>query len=334
MAMVSISIIIPIYNVEPYIERCLQSVMSQTYLGSIECMLVDDCGTDGSMEVVERLLADYQGTIQFKMLKHEYNRGLSAARNTGMDAATGDYIFFLDSDDEISENCIEKLAGPLVEEQYDIIVGNLKKIQGNKEIQTALSLSLSDGTVLRGKQIEGSYHVKWNMMAQNKLYRTAFIRKHGLHFTEGLIHEDELWSLQVACLAKSLRAVNCFTYYYYIREGSLTTTEDGEVRKCHMLKIIAVEICKFVKEKDIFSSKAYMLIQGFSFYSLKSPTYIRRQYIQNYCELRKATSLPLSYCIKASGFHPRSQLLNLYLLLPPKIAGAFIYFFNRHNGRA
>ena len=64
MAMVSISIIIPIYNVEPYIERFLQSVMSQTYLGSIECMLVDDCGTDGSMEVVERLLADYQGTIQ------------------------------------------------------------------------------------------------------------------------------------------------------------------------------------------------------------------------------------------------------------------------------
>ena len=332
--MISISIIIPIYNVEPYVERCLRSVMAQTYLGSIECLLVDDCGTDGSIDIVERLIADYQRTKRFKMLKHEHNRGLSAARNTGMDAATGDYIFFLDSDDEISEDCIEKLAEPLVEEPYDIIVGNLKKIQGNKEIQTTLNLSLSDGTVLRGKQIEGSYHVKWNMMAQNKLYRTAFIRKHGLHFTEGLIHEDELWSLQVACLAKSLRAVNCFTYYYYIREGSLTTTEDGEARKCNMLKIIAVDICEFVKEKGIFSSKAYLLMQGFFFYSLKSPKYTRRQYIHKYCELRKATNLPLSYCIKASGFHPRSQLLNLYLLLPPKIAGAFIYFFNRHNGRA
>lgn len=331
--MVSISIIIPIYNVELYVERCLRSVMAQTYQGPIECLIVDDCGTDGSMYIVERLVADYQGEIRFKMLQHEHNRGLSAARNTGMDAATGDYIFFLDSDDEISEDCIEKLAEPLVKEHYDIIVGNLKKIQGNKEIKTKLNMSLSDGTVLRGKQIEDSYHVKWNMIAPNKLYRTAFIRKNGLHFMEGLIHEDELWSLQIASLAQSLRAVNHFTYYYYVREGSLTTKEDSEVRKCNMLRIIAVEICKFVKEKDIFSSKAYLVMQNFFFYSLQSPKFTRRQFIHNYCELRKTTRLPLSYCIKASGFHPRSQLLNLYLLLPPKIAAGLIYYFARHKER-
>ena len=102
-----ISIIIPIYNVEPYIEDCLQSVMRQTYRGMMECILVDDCGTDNSMKVAEQLIKIYNGPIDFKVLHHEHNRGLSAARNTGIDAACGDYVYFLDSDDWISDDCFE-----------------------------------------------------------------------------------------------------------------------------------------------------------------------------------------------------------------------------------
>ena len=76
-----ISIIIPIYNVEEYIEECLQSVMRQTYKGEIECILVDDCGKDNSIAIAEQLIADYTGSIAFRILHHEHNRGLSAARN-------------------------------------------------------------------------------------------------------------------------------------------------------------------------------------------------------------------------------------------------------------
>ena len=90
----SISIIVPVYNVEPYVEECIHSVMRQTYTGPMECIVVDDCGTDNSMAVVEGLIANYKGPISFKVLHHKHNRGLSAARNTGMDAATGDYYFF------------------------------------------------------------------------------------------------------------------------------------------------------------------------------------------------------------------------------------------------
>ena len=82
--MTSISIIIPIYNVEPYIASCLHSVMAQTYTGSIECILVDDCGQDDSIGVAKKVIANYQGPIRFHILHHEHNRGLSAARNTGM----------------------------------------------------------------------------------------------------------------------------------------------------------------------------------------------------------------------------------------------------------
>ena len=97
-----ISVIIPVYNVAPYIAACLQSVMRQTAQAALECILVDDCGPDNSMEVVNETLKSYNGPVDFKIVRHTQNRGLSAARNTGMAAATGDYIYFLDSDDEIT----------------------------------------------------------------------------------------------------------------------------------------------------------------------------------------------------------------------------------------
>ena len=96
-----LSIIIPVYHVAPYIEDCLRSVMRQTYQGAMECLIVDDCGTDDSMAIAERTIATYEGPIVFQVLHHERNRGLSAARNTGTLAAKGDYLYYLDSDDEI-----------------------------------------------------------------------------------------------------------------------------------------------------------------------------------------------------------------------------------------
>lgn len=321
-----ISIIIPIFNVQPYVERCLQSVISQTYQGPIECLLVDDCGTDQSMGVVEQLIADYCGPIQFKVLHHTHNRGLSAARNTGMDAATGDYLFFLDSDDEITPDGIERLVKPLTEELYDLVVGNIRT-EGDDKLDSFLRLKIEDGLVLREKSIEDTYYRKWNMMAQSKLYRIAFIREQGLRFKEGLIHEDELWSLQVACLAKSLRAVNHIAYNYFIREGSLTTADNAKERKLKMLIVIVFDACKFLRERNIFSLKAYQLINTFFWELLRPSLHNRKQFIRDYCELRKSP-LPISYRIKAEGLHPRAQLKNLYYMLPPKIAAKILYWRN------
>ena len=97
-----VSIIIPVYNVSAYIERCVKSVMKQTYSGDIECILVNDATPDDSIDIAKRLIADYNGPIQFRILNHEHNKGFSATRNTGIDAATGDYLYFFDSDDEIT----------------------------------------------------------------------------------------------------------------------------------------------------------------------------------------------------------------------------------------
>ena len=319
-----VSIIIPVYNVELYVERCLQSVMSQTYKDSLECLIVDDCGTDRSVDVVERIVEAYHGPIRFKIIHHERNRGLSAARNTGMAAATGDYLFFLDSDDEISVNCIEKLTSPLKEEQFDLVVGNIQTI-GDEKVKLAVNLKLSDGLVLYGEQVLETYRKGWNMIAPNKLYRTAFIREHGLQFKEGLIHEDELWSFQVACLAQSLRAVNQLTYIYYIRDNSITTSMNAKKKQHEALKIIVEEMRNFLQERNIFSARAYRLVQYFSWCILKSTLNNQRQFIQDYCQLRQVTQFPLIYRIKAVGPHLRPQIRNLYYMMPSKIAARIIY---------
>ena len=93
--MIKISVIIPIYNVEQYVQRCMKSVMTQTFSDAeIDCIVVDDCGQDHSMDIVSQMIDEYQGPILFKIIHHDTNRGLSAARNTGLYHATGDFVFF------------------------------------------------------------------------------------------------------------------------------------------------------------------------------------------------------------------------------------------------
>ena len=111
-----VSIIIPVFRISGYIQRCIESVINQTYK-DIECIIVDDGTQDDSIEKCEKLIKEYKGPIIFKIIHHEVNRGLSAARNTGTDAATGKYLYYLDSDDYISSNCIEKLVSYAIEDE-------------------------------------------------------------------------------------------------------------------------------------------------------------------------------------------------------------------------
>ena len=119
-----VSIIVPVYNVSNYIVKCLDSIIAQTF-HSIECILVDDCGHDDSIEKAQRYINQYSGHISFMIIHHNKNKGLSGARNTGINISTGDYLFFLDSDDAITPNCIETLMS--LAEKYpmaDFIQGN------------------------------------------------------------------------------------------------------------------------------------------------------------------------------------------------------------------
>lgn len=218
-----VSIIVPIYNVEPYIEECIRSVMRQSYGGMIECILVDDCGTDKSMEIAERLIAEYYGPIEFRVLHHEKNQGLSAARNTGIDVACGEYVYFLDSDDWISDDCIERLTQPLGFEKYDFVVGHY----------------LRDGKDSFVLCPEGEYHKKRlkpigrngiPVSACNKLFRKGFLFDNQLSFEVGKVYEDSILSFDLACAERNYYVVNANTYYYRNREDSITTCKNRSAK--------------------------------------------------------------------------------------------------------
>lgn len=127
----NISVIVPVYNVEKYIERCITSIINQTFTEGVECIVINDCTPDKSMEIVERLVSKYDGSIQFKLIYHEKNKGIAAVRNTGLDTATGDYTIYIDSDDycelDMLEKCTQRLLKKMPILWFPAFGWNLRK---------------------------------------------------------------------------------------------------------------------------------------------------------------------------------------------------------------
>lgn len=226
-----VSIIIPLYNVEKYVEVSLNSAFNQT-VNNIEYILVDDCSTDSTMEIVNRLIRESSRSNSVKIVCHEKNKGLSAARNTGMKYANNDYIFFMDSDDEITPDCIEKHYEALKNTDADFTIANTR-LEGAKSIHIK---RLSED--IRVLPLITSYLRRmWSTSAWNKLYRKSFLIKNGLIFQEGLLHEDILWSYRVASKASNVALVVEATYIYKIRANSITTHKNNS-RKIESLLFI------------------------------------------------------------------------------------------------
>lgn len=247
-----ISIVIPIYNVEKYILNCLLSVINQKRTRHIiECILVDDCGDDNSINIAQKFIEENRGDIEFKLIRHEYNRGLSAARNTGISACSGDYVLFLDSDDTLPIDSVYNLSTPLESYSYDFILGEVRVLGMNNK---APQLNLPEGAYMGNDIVRKTYlHYMWYMMAWNKLCSLNFLRSHKLFFEEGLIHEDDMWSFLLSLHADSFYVVRKFTYNYIIRDGSITT---GKKQASHIDAYlnIANKIVYYIKYYSLDSS--------------------------------------------------------------------------------
>lgn len=243
----NISVIIPVYKVELFIERCLNSIINQTYTEGVECIIIDDCTPDRSMEIAKGLIADYKGKINFKLLYHEQNKGLSASRNTGVRTAEGEWLYFLDSDDELMPCCLEKMIGMAEKYHPDFIIGGIKVI-GSKVVFPILS----DVFISDGEKIATDYFLgKWNTMACNKLIKKEFFIRNKLFFGEGLLHEDMLFSCALAVYASSMCCVKEETYLYKVRKSGSITSELGARNYRDMVKIAAMNAA-LVKEKLSF----------------------------------------------------------------------------------
>ncbi len=229
---VKVSIVIPMYNVSDYISNCMKSVTKQTY-PNIECIIVNDCSTDDSVAKCESVISSYQGPIQFRILQHEHNRGVSAARNTGTEAVTGQYIFYLDSDDVISNDCIEKMLAPMLKDETIEVVQGRSIIFKSKDYDNLPKGPDMQPVDLVGRDlIEEDFYDnhKWPTghrhivgFTVNKLMRIDFIRNNRLYYKEGQLWEDLLWFIYMINCVNHMYLIPDLTYFYCKRPNSITT---------------------------------------------------------------------------------------------------------------
>ena len=242
-----ISIIIPIYNVEPYIGRCITSIMAQECDNfSLECILVNDGTPDRSMEIVDSMLENYQGNIDFIIVSHDTNKGLSAARNTGLRHACGDFVFFVDSDDRLGHGALKYLLSGYLSfvnaDQIDIIMGNALIVKDNK---TAMCFANNDPQLydnndelgLCGLLTRRFFHTAWN-----KLVRREFLNKYHVVFEEGIIDEDFLWSYLVFLYARQILIMPKVSYIYENNPCSIMNTSATKITHRIKSRIISCNI--------------------------------------------------------------------------------------------
>jgi len=223
-----VSIIIPIYNASKYLVRCLDSVVAQTFC-ELECILVDDCGKDDSVAIAEKYIQEYNGPICFHLLHHDSNKGAAAARNTGIKASTGDFLFFLDSDDTLVNKCIETLLSLF--ERYpdiDLAQGNALDHKGHISpygFPHDMPEYTSDREEIFRIQLCETTTAPWN-----RLVRREFILNNKLFFPEGYFTEDMYWCYFVTKHLQAASFCNDGLYVYYINEGSMMTSPANHIR--------------------------------------------------------------------------------------------------------
>lgn len=255
--MPQVSVIIPIYNVEKYLDKCLDSVIHQTYK-ELEIICVNDGSTDGSAQI----LTSYAARDKRIKVVSRKNGGLSAARNSGLDVATGKYCYFIDSDDWIELNTIEKLVNIMTTHDIDVVVHSAINIPEDDSCNKVANDCQKWFNSF--KKEEGIYKVPIDVnrqippVAWNKLYKTDIINKYHCRFPEGLINEDELfvWTYMIHC--RNYYYLHEPLYNYLRRSNSIMALRDNSPKVLDILDI-QKEIYKIVaKYKNIDDYKDYL----------------------------------------------------------------------------
>ncbi|GIN96860.1 glycosyl transferase family A [Siminovitchia terrae] len=218
-----VSVVVPVYKVEKCLRRCIDSIINQTFT-QIEIILVNDGSPDGSGEICDKY------SMQDRRVKafHKENGGLSDARNYGIDRAKGEYILFVDSDDYIEFDAIEKMLFYANRHSLDVVCADMCKIsEGNSKSvikRTTLLGGASKNKIMTGEEylVDCIYKKQLSVAACTRMYKTQLIKKNKIYFKKGLLHEDENWTPKILLAANRIGYFNFVFYNYIIREDSIT----------------------------------------------------------------------------------------------------------------
>ena len=222
-----VSVIVPIYNVQNYLQKCIDSIKAQTYK-NLEIILVDDGSPDGCGEICER---NKKLDSRIKVV-HKENGGLSDARNAGMCIATGSYYVFIDSDDFIHKSMIEELVKAVSETGADIAVCNFKNVSEDDSIDTDKELSCGPYKIF--SQDEDKLRAFYGdtctqfTVAWNKIYPASFFKD--IEYPKGKVHEDEFTTYKLLEQSSKVAYIDTPLYYYVSRQSSIMGEKFGKAR--------------------------------------------------------------------------------------------------------
>lgn len=301
--MIDITIAIPVYNVEKYVEKSLLSALNQDFSGTYEILVVDDKGTDKSMDIVRRVIENHKKGNIVRIVEHPENKGLGPARNTAIDEANGKYLFFLDSDDWITESCLTVLYGKAIETKAQVTVGSLCRVNESTNEQTITQYEdifvehTSAGVYLL---VQGIF---MNIEVWNKLFDLNFLRTNNIR-SEHRIIEDSIFDFNMRALVERIAMSSEVTLFYNIRDNSILT----KIFEKKGTRESAFVYCDIIKQCQNLIQIKYSDIDGvFDLYYLRIMysigALIRSKYDVNEMLLIKETFKGVN------GFIPKSKFL-------------------------
>lgn len=314
----TITIVIPVYNVEMYLKRCLDSIVPQCSLGDVEVLLIDDGSTDSSGTICD----EYSSRYSFIRCLHQENAGLSASRNNGIKNAKGKYIMFVDSDDYIEQGCLSQFLDDINKTNCDVLIGKSWMLFDDGSVIDEEQYTIKQGlyTSHEYAMCLAKNRFSASFCAQYHICKTDFLEKNDLMFYPGILHEDELWTPKVLLLAKSIYYTDRYFYYHYMRAGSIMHSNNSVRRGNSLIQITGQLI-------DFFSSLNRDDLRYF--YDRMISFYLQAVYmIPNYPAIDSfGRTMPIKY-----SYYPKTIMKSLLYLVSPK---AYImlhdYIMRRRN---
>lgn len=281
-----LSVIVPVYNTAPWLARCLDSICSQSYQ-NLEILCINDGSTDNSAGI----LAEYAARdARIKVFTQE-NAGLSAARNTGLEHATGEWVTGVDSDDYLELDAFERAVACVADEVDVVAFGVVKKWTGDVH-KTMIFQQFESNQVL---PVTVDLAERIHVCFWNKLWRRAIVQEHGIRFPHGLVHEDDAFFYLFLPHARKIALCDCIGYNYMQREGSIIYSGQSELEtSLRYMKVMryVYDVCRG-KGVNPVQSVWYQLFvrRNFSYRwgSLLPPE--RKEYLSLFYEMMKEQAM-------------------------------------------
>ena len=274
-----ISVIVPAYNTEKYISTCIDSLLAQTYI-NYEIIIINDGSTDHTLSILDK----YRQHPNIRIFSQE-NAGLSAARNRGISVSNGDLICFVDSDDYVAKNYLEKLVAPLLQDStIDIAVCGYQEIYQDRQASYPLKPQLLTGFQATKNLLLNQRD--FDVLAWNKLYKKSLFTDYDILYPVGQIHEDNLTTYKLYSVAKNVQYLEDILYFYQRKNSRITkdfSSTEKTLKRLQVKEQMAIEAQKYFKTLDLkYAAEISLLLAYFAFIDNSISSHIDKKYFSIY----------------------------------------------------